>query len=165
MSLTLHTGFCFFDQFAHLRRQRRRSCGGNVPEYAPAALGLAFLHLHQTGKKAIYRSPYVADAPYGLLSPYVADAPYGLWASPISLSLNTATRLPCYVLTFVARIRTAIWGGIDQSGGPGGGPNSVSLFCTSTFFDSPLIRSLRPVTGEEMSVVTTRSPVASPSVT
>ena len=92
-------------------------------------------------------------------------APYGLWASPISLSLNTATRLPCYVLTFVARIRTAIWGGIDQSGGPGGGPNSVSLFCTSTFFDSPLIRSLRPVTGEEMSVVTTRSPVASPSVT
>ncbi len=132
-------------------------------------------------------------APYGLLSPYVAHsgsirafvalcrpfglhtgfcrpmspirAPYGLWASPISLSLNTATRLPCYVLTFVARIRTAIWGGIDQSGGPGGGPNSVSLFCTSTFFDSPLIRSLRPVTGEEMSVVTTRSPVASPSVT
>ena len=82
-----------------------------------------------------------------------------------ALSLNTATRLPCYVLTFVARIRTAIWGGIDQSGGPGGGQNSVSLFCSSTFFDSPLIRSLRPVTGEEMSVVTTRSPVASPSVT
>ena len=32
-------GLGFFGHFAHLRRQRRRAGGGNVPQYAPLPLG------------------------------------------------------------------------------------------------------------------------------
>ena len=55
-----------FCHFAHLRRQRRHACGGNVPEYAPAPLGLASLYLHQTGKKARFAPYFALRAQYGL---------------------------------------------------------------------------------------------------
>ena len=65
ISLSLNTG-SLFCHFAHLRRQRRHACGGNVPEYAPAPLGLASLYLHQTGKKARFAPYFALRAQYGL---------------------------------------------------------------------------------------------------
>ena len=85
----LNTGFCFFGHFAHLRRQRRHACGGNVPEYAPASLELASLYLHQTGKKARF-APYCPLGNTGFYRPIARWAIRALYR-PISLSLNTGS--------------------------------------------------------------------------
>ena len=108
ISLSLNTG-SLFCQFAHLLRQRRHACGGNVPQYAPAPLGLASLYLHQTDKKHFYR-PISLSLNTGSLSPYFAIAQYGLWATAMCSGvppLRAYAFAAVLCARYAVRIRTA----------------------------------------------------------
>ena len=94
ISLSLNTG-SLFCQFAHLLRQRRHSCGGNVPEYAPAPLGLASLYLHQTDKKHFYRpiSPHGLNTGSGATAMCSGVPPLRAYACAAVLCARYAVRI------------------------------------------------------------------------
>lgn len=105
-----------------------------------------------------------AGAQYGLLAPYFAPPGLntGFWrpVSPrrgsmrASLHRHQTDKKAFFDLSAV----------YQSGGGPGIMPPSSSE-TSPTSVVSPLMRSLRPCTGDEISVVITRSPVFRPSVT
>ena len=68
-----------FRPFAHLRRQRRHACGGNVPEYAPAPPWASFLVSASNWQKSAFCALF---RPTGSIRALYR---------PISLSLNTGS--------------------------------------------------------------------------